>query len=116
MVSASLHLPVGDPAVDDLDRGQHAGDGGERVGDGHARPGEVGRHDEGHLGLDPWLEQRLDRDLVALVDEHVVEQHAEVGLVDAEESCIGPRGRPDRRPRTTAPAATRRSTLWVWIA
>ena len=58
----------------------------------------------------------VERDLVALVEEHVVEQDAEFGFVDAEDVAAGRDVRPMRRPRTTAPAATRRRTLCVWIA
>ena len=54
---------------------------------------------EGHLGLDPRLDEQLERDLVALVEEHVVEQDAEVGLGDAEDSLL-------RAPRGPAQAAS----------
>ena len=84
-----LHLPGGDAAVHDLDRRHHAGDGGECVRDGHPRSGQVGRQYEGDGGHDARLHEQLKRDGVTLVEEHVVEQHAEVGLVRADDELAG---------------------------
>ena len=46
--------------------------------------GEVRGEDEGDLGLGLRLQQPAHRDDVVLGVAHVVEEHAEVGLVDAE--------------------------------
>jgi hypothetical protein len=44
------------------------------------------RQDFGH-GVRP--EEHLQRDLIAILDEHVVEQHREVGFRDSSTSCMG---------------------------
>ena len=90
-----LHPPVRDAAVDDLDRGQDSADCGERIGGRHAWAGEVARHHEGDPGHDAWLEERLDGDLVAVLDEHVVDQHAEARLGDAKYLLSRLRGPPE---------------------
>ena len=64
---------------------------------------------EADLGLDLRLEQAIERDVGTVFDEHVVEQDAEVGLVDAERRCIAADVSPTLRPRTTRPARRRRS-------
>ena len=47
------------------------------------------------LGHDAWLEKRIDGDLRPVIDEHVVDQHAEVGLGDAEDVLSRLRGSPE---------------------
>ena len=89
---------------------------GDRVVDGVARPAstssvavvEVALEHEGDLGLDARLEQtgRSAR-WPPSAKRHVVEQHPEVGLVDAELGLDGGRGQPDLAAHDTAPAATR---------
>jgi len=82
--------PVGDPRVDDLERGQRDLDGGAHRVERDLVLGQVqvASQHERDLRLDPGLEQGAHRDgspaPLAGRDVHVVEQVAEVRLVDAE--------------------------------
>ena len=58
-------------------------------------PCQVAADDEGHLGLDLGLHQALHRHFVAVEELHVVEQDAEVGLVDAQLLLHRARGQAD---------------------
>ena len=88
-------VPVGDAAVDDLQRGDGVLDGAADLGGVQRAVGEVRAEDEGDLRLCLGLEQPGERDDRALVVGHVVEEHAEVGLVDAELPLDRLRGRAD---------------------
>jgi hypothetical protein len=90
-----LEAPVGDAAVDHLDGGQHTGDGGKRVGRRDTGACQLGCHHERDLGLDAGLQKGVEGDLVTLIDEHVVEQHSEVGLAHPQQVLRGPRRQPD---------------------
>ena len=90
-----LDLPVGDAAVDDLDGRQRTGDRGQRRRGGHAGAGQVALHHESQLGLDPGLDQPRHRDRVAVLDEHLVGEHAEVRLVHPEKGLHGLAGQAD---------------------
>ena len=79
-----LDLPVRDPRVDDLHCRQRSGDRPQRGRRVCTGPFEVTLHDEGHLGFDSGLHEPLQIDHVAVLDEHAVQQHAVVGLVDTE--------------------------------
>ena len=63
----------------DVDRGAHRLEGDRVLGEV-----EVGTEHERDLTLDPWLQQGAHRDRVVGGDVHVVEQVAEVRLVDPE--------------------------------
>ena len=90
---------AGDAAVDDLQGRADGGDRGAHLCLVEITVGEVLAEDERDLGLDLGLEQELerhDRDLAGRTGVvHVVEQDAEVGLVDAQLGLDGRRGEPD---------------------
>ena len=50
---------------------------------------EIGGEDERHLHLGAGLQERRERDHVAVGEAHVVEQDAEVGLVDPDLALHG---------------------------
>ena len=110
--------PVRDPAVDDLDRRQHAARS-RRAHRPSVTPGtgEVASPCTKAISASTrGCSSVVERDLVAVVDEHVVEQHAEVGLVDAEQLLHRPRGQADL---ATADHAARRDPpldVVAWIA
>ena len=106
-----LDLPVGDPAVDDLHRRQRTGDRAQRTCGGHPGPGQVGLHQERQFGLHPRLHQTAQRDEIAVLDEHLVGEHAEVGFVDAEQLLHRRRGQADLAPDD--PLAVRDPTVDV---
>ena len=56
---------------------------------------EVAPDDEGDLGLDLGLDQLVARHVPAVGNRHVVEQHAVVGLIDAELALHGERSQTD---------------------
>ena len=91
-------LPVGDARIDDLDRRQGEFDRAQNVGDGQALVVEVAPDDEGDLGLDLGLDQLVGGHVPPVRNRHVVEQHAVVGLADAELALHGERGEADLAP------------------
>ena len=56
---------------------------------------EIAADDEGDLGLDLGLNQLVARNVPAVGNRHVVEQHAVVGLIDAELALHGERSQTD---------------------
>src|SRR5271166_5445302 len=56
---------------------------------------EVAPHDEGDLGFDFRLDELVARHVPAVRHRHVVEQHAIVGLIDAELALHGERSQTD---------------------
>ena len=85
----------GDAAAAHLQRGNDVVDGGADLGGVQRAVGEVGHEDERDLGLHPGLEHGVDRERGAVAVGHVVEQDAEVGLVDAQLLLHRRRGEPD---------------------
>ena len=109
-------LPVGNARIDDLDRRQRKFDRAQDVGDGQALVVEVAPDDEGDLGLDLGLDQLVAGDVPAVWNGHVVEQHAVVGLIDAELPLHGERGEADLPADQPAPAPSQRLVLISWAA
>jgi hypothetical protein len=89
--------PVGDTRVDDLQRGQGDVDRGAHALQGDLLLGEVEvvPQSERDLGLHPRLHEAPHRDRVVGGDVHLVEEVAEVGLVDPELVLDGLRRRAD---------------------
>ena len=113
-----LDLPVGDPAVHDLDRGQRAGDRGERAGR-WSRPGPARSRSitKASSASTRGCTSRGEVDQVAVLDEH---RRRSARRSRARRrpaaSASGLEVRPTLRPMTLCPSATRRSMLIVWIA
>ena len=84
-----------DARIDDLDRRQRELDRAQNVGDRQMLVVEVAADDEGDLGLDLGLDQLVARDVPAVGNRHVVEQHAVVRLIDAELALHGERSQTD---------------------
>jgi hypothetical protein len=70
------------PGVDDLERRHDVFGGAQHVGQADAGTFERLAHDEGELDLDPRQAEVLMPDARAIGDHHIVEQEAEVRLVD----------------------------------
>ena len=69
---------------DDLDRRQRELDRAQNVGERQMLVVEVAPDDEGDLRLDLGLDQLVAGHVPSVRDRHVVEQHAVVGLIDAD--------------------------------
>ena len=78
-------LPVGDPAVDDLQRDRHRLCGGAHVVGGHAGTAQRRTHQESDLGFDPWCTEPGRPGGSAIGQHHVVKDVAVVGFIDAEQ-------------------------------
>ncbi len=98
-MSAKRDVPVGDPAVDDLQRGDGVVDGGPDLAASRAVV-EVAPSTNAISASTFGCSSRPIGDRVALADVHVVEEHAEVGLVDAELLCTAGEVSPILRPTT----------------
>ena len=79
-----LDLPVAHARVDDLEAGHDEGGGSQHIGHAHAGPRQVVLEHEGNLALGARLDQRACVDGLALVDDHRIGQHAEIGLMHAQ--------------------------------
>ena len=90
-----VDVPAGDPAVHDLQRGHHVGGGGGDLGRADHAAGQVLRQHERDLGLDLGLQGAGTVDRRPRRAGHALEQHAEVGPVDAELRLHGRIGQPD---------------------
>ena len=108
--------PVRDPAVHDLDRRQHAGDRGQRVGPVTPGPARsramtkaISASTRGWSSVSSGISSPSSTNMSS-------SSTPKSGSSTPRSRCIGREVSPTLRPRTTAPAATRRSMLWVWIA
>ncbi len=88
---------------DDFDRRQGEFDRAQNVGDGQMFVVEVAPDDEGDLGLDLGLDQLVGGHVPPVRNRHVVEQHAVIGLTDAELALHGERGEADLTPDQSPP-------------
>ena len=111
-------VPVRDPAVDDLERGDRVVDRRADLGQVEVGPSvEVGAEHEGDLGLHLRLQQPLDRDLGA-ASETSMSSKSTPKSGRSTPSCCWTAGevRPILRPTTRAPAATRVSVSRCWTS
>ncbi|MHC2327731.1 hypothetical protein ACVI3S_005751 [Bradyrhizobium diazoefficiens] len=84
-----------DPRVQDLQCRHHEVGSVEHVEHRAVGAGEALAHDEGELGLDARRDEALGRNDPAVGEEHVVEQHAGIRLVDVERTLHRLRGQAD---------------------
>jgi hypothetical protein len=71
---------------------RHAVDGGEGLRRADAGPGQVGAQPQRDLGFGPGLDELVVADLIALLNDHVIEQHARDGFGDPKQIPHGQRG------------------------
>ena len=98
-------LPVGDAAVDDLDRGDRVISGGGDGDGGDVRAVQVGGHDQRDFRLRLGLQHPRRVEYAAVGNRHVGEQRAIVGLVDAELRLHRRGGQADLAPDQPSPFA-----------
>src|SRR5665213_1134450 len=90
-----LRIDALDPGVEDFQRRHHEIGRVEHVEHGAARTCQALLHDEGELGFDPRADKAIRRHQPAIGEEHVVEQHAGIRLVDIERALHRFRGEAD---------------------
>ena len=99
-----LHLDAG---VEDLDRRRHVRRRLEHVLELAVRAAQLDAEHERQLDLDPWCDEAVERHGVAGPVEHVVVDHAAVGLVDADRVLHHLRRQPDLACPHDAPGLLR---------
>jgi len=77
-------FPVGNAAVDDLDRGVNGGDGSGHLLGGRFRVRQIRGQHEGNLRLGLGLKALGRTEPATIGDAHVIEQRAEIRLIDTE--------------------------------
>src|SRR4051812_16930437 len=90
-----LGIDALDPRVQNLQRRHHEVGGVEHVEQRAVGACEALAHDEGELGFHPRGDEALRRDQATIGEEHVVQQHAGIRLVDAERALHRLRGQAD---------------------
>ena len=81
--------------LQDLERRRDVVGGVEHVEDGAIRPAQRRLQHEGELDLDPWRVEAIERNRRGVGIEHVGEQHAVIGLGDADGVLHRLRGQAD---------------------
>src|SRR3546814_437732 len=99
------YFPVGDAAVDNLDRGMDTRHGRRDLFDRRIRVGQIGAKDERNFGFGFWLKSLCRIERAAIAHAHILEQHSEVGLVDAELRLHCLRGQPGLASDDSPPLA-----------
>lgn len=90
-----FRIRADDPAVENFQRRHDIIRGVQDLDDVDPRAFEPGFHDERDLRFDPWLDEAIGGYACAVVEQHVVEEHAGIGRVDAERLLHGIGRQPD---------------------